>query len=259
MEIYQHYDKLLCKSENKIELCMKLSPSNWNYIKLCQKDNMLELYNYLKEASVYRHSFDYVIEDSIKTTYNFRPDVMNEIRVVKSSENDDKIFNFINKSYFQYVQELDMFYNFSKEFLVDNLTMPDFIDADFKVPSSNYSLLGDRQILTSHDMMGGYKEDNTIEVKTPGKGYNYRMLHFMSCSIFNYFSHHFITIPPLSYIKIAHDLGNKVLGTIIIEQPELYDSLIKEIDNVETPFVDKLVNILKEKGFDGYLLNFESR
>lgn len=238
---------------------MQLSLSNWNYVKFYQKAGSLQLYNYLRQYSGYQHVINLGRPVQTAPSYTIDEIAKSQLFIIRDYSQDSNIFAFITSSYLQYIQELDMFYNYSKEFLADNLKMPDFIEQKLKRPSHSYILPENREVLVNHDMMGGYVEDNSIEVKTPKKGFYYRMLHFMSCSMFNYFSHHFITIPPLAYIKIAHDLSSKVLGTIIVEHADLYGPLVAELTLEETPILNKLINILKDKGFDGYLLKFESR
>lgn len=238
---------------------MQLSLENWNYVKIYRKGEAIQVYNYLRQYSGYQHILETKIPSNLEMKYVIEPSAGCKLQIIDGFGQDDDIFSFISRSYIKYIQELDMFYNYAKEFLVDNLKMPDFIDQRYKSPSVHYHLPTDREVLIAHDMMGGYTEDNSIKVRNPKKGFYYRMLHFMSSSIFNYFSHHFITIPPMSYIKIAHDLGSKILGTIIIEHADLYDSLIGELGAQEMPILDKLISILNDKGFDGYLLNFESR
>ena len=91
-----------------------------------------------------------------------------------------------------------------------------------------------------------------------------------------YFGHYTVTIPPPSYIDIAHLHGVKILGTLIFEWDHggkeaklMLDgkiSLFLDDDNLkyckDAPdgnrfYAKKLIEIAKHYGFDGYLMNFE--
>ena len=107
-------------------------------------------------------------------------------------------------------------------------------------------------------MQNGYKQDsnptqNTSQLESP-----YRINYFLGTDIFIYFSHHFVTIPPVSYIKIGHQTGNKVLGTLIIEDHLLYNDILLDLADPNFSFMKTLLHKIKEKNFDGYLLNFEA-
>ena len=58
--------------------------------------------------------------------------------------------------------------------------------------------------LLCHDMMGGYLEDRFTEGwegDTADTGYHFR--HWANIDYFVYFSHHFVTLPPLGWIAAA--------------------------------------------------------
>ena len=58
--------------------------------------------------------------------------------------------------------------------------------------------------LVCHDMMGGYLEDRFTEGcegDTADTGYTFR--HWANIDYFVYFSHHFVTLPPLGWIAAA--------------------------------------------------------
>lgn len=57
-------------------------------------------------------------------------------------------------------------------------------------------------------MMNGYKKDNYWVYNNELESNDtFRFRHFMNSDIFIYFSHHNITIPTYSYIKLGHSFG----------------------------------------------------
>jgi hypothetical protein len=71
--------------------------------------------------------------------------------------------------------------------------------------------------LVCHDMNGGYHEDKYTHGCDHILVEPYTFLHWSKIDAFIYFSHHFITIPPLGWIDSGHRNGVQVLGTIITE------------------------------------------
>ena len=57
------------------------------------------------------------------------------------------------------------------------------------------------QTLVCHDMMGGYREDRFIHGCEGDTGYHFR--HWANIDYFVYFSHHFVTLPPVGWIAAA--------------------------------------------------------
>lgn len=112
--------------------------------------------------------------------------------------------------------------------------------------------------LICHDMQGGYKNDRFVNgTKTSNE---YMFYNWSVVDTFVYFSHNFITIPPIGWINVAHKHGVKVLGTIITEGDygrakwsQIFSNLQKRNN-----FIDKLVKICKYYKFDGYLFNVEN-
>ncbi|VDM32050.1 unnamed protein product [Hydatigera taeniaeformis] len=71
-------------------------------------------------------------------------------------------------------------------------------------------------VIFCHDMAGGY-HDYDVSIGKIHAFPTYRFIHWNLVDIFVYFSHHFVTIPPISWIGVAHRNGVRVYGTVIIE------------------------------------------
>ncbi|KAG7335189.1 hypothetical protein KOW79_001785 [Hemibagrus wyckioides] len=120
--------------------------------------------------------------------------------------------------------------------------------------------LQDTQMRTfvCHDMMGGYLEDRFIqgaEADTP-----YVFYHWEYIDIFNYFSHHMVTIPPAMWTNAAHKHGVLSIGTFITEWTEggkICEVFLAEEEKYRS-VADKLVQIAQCYGFDGWLINIEN-
>lgn len=112
--------------------------------------------------------------------------------------------------------------------------------------------------LICHDMMGGYLEDRFIqgtEVDTP-----YLFYHWKYIDIFNYFSHHMVTIPPAMWTNAAHKHGVLSLGTFITEWTDggkMCEVFLAGEEQYRS-VADKLVQIAHCYGFDGWLINIEN-
>ncbi|KAJ8345547.1 hypothetical protein SKAU_G00297400 [Synaphobranchus kaupii] len=115
-----------------------------------------------------------------------------------------------------------------------------------------------RRTLVSHDMKGGYLEDRFVqgtEAETP-----YAFYHWQYIDIFNYFSHHTVTIPPVVWTNAAHKHGVLVLGTFITEWTDggiMCELFLAGEESYRTA-ADKLVQIAHCYGFDGWLINIEN-
>ncbi|XP_031628617.1 cytosolic endo-beta-N-acetylglucosaminidase [Contarinia nasturtii] len=113
------------------------------------------------------------------------------------------------------------------------------------------------KVLVCHDMAGNYRGDRFIHGSK--KFDDYRFYHWAGIDFFNYFSHNYITIPPLSWINAGHRNGVPVLGTIIVE----FDNAKKTLDELLCSrqdlyrYVEAFVLVTKSFGFDGWLLNIE--
>ncbi|KAK6027017.1 glycosyl hydrolase family 85 [Ostertagia ostertagi] len=76
-----------------------------------------------------------------------------------------------------------------------------------------------------------------------------------------YFSHNFVTIPPIGYINVAHAHGCLVLGTFITEWKggaKICDQFLESVETVAKT-VDCLVSVAEHYKFDGWLINIENR
>lgn len=123
-------------------------------------------------------------------------------------------------------------------------------------------------IVVCHDMAGGYHEYDTIDKSVPTFP-TYRFVHWDLIDAFIYFSHHFVTIPPVAWIDIAHKNGVKVYGTVIIERDrinpcpqfdQIFGTTTKEVGvGYPTQFAQKLNDIRRHYRFEGWLINFENR
>ncbi|XP_052824294.1 cytosolic endo-beta-N-acetylglucosaminidase isoform X2 [Octopus bimaculoides] len=107
-------------------------------------------------------------------------------------------------------------------------------------------------------MMSGYLEDKYLQnvVKEDG----YRFFSWQYLDLFVYFSHHFITIPPVGWVSSAHCNRVPILGTVITEHSEgaeICKQLLYSQESYENA-ARKLVEIAKFYNFDGWLLNIEN-
>ncbi|OWB85563.1 hypothetical protein B5S33_g4232 [[Candida] boidinii] len=176
----------------------------------------------------------------------------------------------LSSIHFNTLEELDDFFNsestkdklFSK-FSVskENLNWYDRYQSDSF--ESNHKT----NLLICHDFKGGYVkgEDDSPNGYFPHPdSIRYHLRFPQLIDTFVYFSHEFITIPPVSWINYCHKNSIKCLGTIIIEGSNLnsidkFDYLLKTTSNGKDFIYDKLLTKLTEFfNFDGFLINFES-
>ncbi|KAG6375348.1 glycoside hydrolase family 85 protein [Boletus reticuloceps] len=117
------------------------------------------------------------------------------------------------------------------------------------------------KLLVCHDYKGGYTESPS--------GLCYTFNFWRLCDTFVYFSHHRVTVPPSGWTNTAHKQGTKMLGTLIFEgngNPDCLQIIVGYADFAVTgkniPISKRYAVLLAElayqRGFDGYLLNFES-
>ena len=88
----------------------------------------------------------------------------------------------------------------------------------------------------------------------------YTFIHWPKIDTFIYFSHHFITIPPIGWIEAGHKNGVSILGTIITEVDagaKIWKTIFSSSENTKL-LIQKCVQICQHVGFDGWLLNIEN-
>lgn len=110
--------------------------------------------------------------------------------------------------------------------------------------------------LLCHDYKGNYLDDHYIHGTENHGAYNF--YNWACIDIFVYFSHHFVTVPPPSWINAAHENGVPILGTIITEQSNKLWTTILEKETKLQWFADVLSLIAAIHKFDGYLINIEN-
>ncbi|CAI5674091.1 cytosolic endo-beta-N-acetylglucosaminidase [Oreochromis niloticus] len=116
-----------------------------------------------------------------------------------------------------------------------------------------------RRTLVSHDMMGGYLDDRFVQGTNAEAPYAF--YHWQYIDIFNYFSHHLVTIPPAVWTNAAHKHGVIVIGTFITEWisgAAMCEDFLKDEESYRR-VADKLVQISHCYGFDGWLINIENK
>ncbi|XP_055682945.1 cytosolic endo-beta-N-acetylglucosaminidase [Lutzomyia longipalpis] len=127
-------------------------------------------------------------------------------------------------------------------------------------PGQEYEFEEQRpEVLVCHDLAGNYRVDRFVDGAE--KWDDYRFYHWAGIDYFCYFSHNYITIPPLQWINAAHRHGVKVLGTFIIET-HAGKSVLEEIlqsEDYMRRVADELVFITTHCQFDGWLINIEFR
>eukprot|EP01084_Bolivina_argentea_P054794 100472_1 len=121
--------------------------------------------------------------------------------------------------------------------------------------------------LICHDMAGGYHNDSYVFGNHIYKNHENELPfeyfidgYWSLIDIFVYFSHDFITIPPIQWIEQCHENNVLILGTLITEHKYGIELNHLIIDNklIRNEIINKLINIAIYYGFDGWFLNFES-
>ncbi|KAG8900838.1 hypothetical protein FRB99_005743 [Tulasnella sp. 403] len=121
-------------------------------------------------------------------------------------------------------------------------------------------------------LLGGYQDDP----RSPSYTFNFWSL----CDTFIYFAHHRVSPPPPAWVSAAHRHQTKILGTLIFEGAGEEDCLrliVGPVPSQESSttttanslnqsgrtmvlsphYAERLAELAHNRGFDGYLLNFE--
>nr|XP_002125915.3 cytosolic endo-beta-N-acetylglucosaminidase-like [Ciona intestinalis]XP_026694401.1 cytosolic endo-beta-N-acetylglucosaminidase-like [Ciona intestinalis] len=125
---------------------------------------------------------------------------------------------------------------------------------------SGYRKIYSSKVMLCHDMAGGYLDDRFVQQMVGNRTIEYHMSYWSLIDIFVYFSHHFITIPPVGWVNACRTNGVAVLGTFITESTGGYDRCraIFSSPVVWTYVADQMVDIATFYGFDGWLINIEN-
>eukprot|EP00002_Diphylleia_rotans_P028042 TRINITY_DN5651_c0_g5_i1.p1 TRINITY_DN5651_c0_g5~~TRINITY_DN5651_c0_g5_i1.p1 ORF type:complete len:987 (-),score=194.36 TRINITY_DN5651_c0_g5_i1:169-3129(-) len=129
------------------------------------------------------------------------------------------------------------------------------------------------KVIHCHDMRGGYVDDDDPNGVNHANIYNFKYWQFVDTFI--YFSHHRLSIPPLSWIHAAHKNGVRIMGTYITEWDEGEKETVELLcgfclqesesstDGAKKSKVDavieKLVEIAEYYKLDGWFLNIENK
>ncbi|KAF7331027.1 Glycoside hydrolase family 85 protein [Mycena venus] len=167
-------------------------------------------------------------------------------------------FNGVDAPFFKSLEELDQWASTPKKAL-------DTVLKYHPRPSSSYP---SGKLLVCHDYKGGYTESPF------SLGYTFNF--WSAADIFIYFSHHRVAVPPPGWITAAHRQGVKMLGTLIFEgngEDDCLRLLVGRLPKSKTGparqptdfrslplsphYARLLAELAHQRGFDGYLLNFE--
>lgn len=135
------------------------------------------------------------------------------------------------------------------------------------LPSSD-DVDGRTNVLLCHDYAGNYHHyEDTQSIGVDEKSYTCDYLQ--SVGIFVYFSHKLVCVPPPAWTNVCHRNGVRVLGTLLCKpQTEGLEHLFRTADRpfggrscrrVFFPMAARLARLAMHYGFDGWLINMESR
>ncbi|XP_030390096.1 cytosolic endo-beta-N-acetylglucosaminidase isoform X4 [Gopherus evgoodei] len=113
--------------------------------------------------------------------------------------------------------------------------------------------------LVCHDMKNGYLEDRFIQGSASRDPYVF--YHWQHIDIFVYFSHHLVTIPPVTWANAAHRNSVSVLGTFITEWTsggQLCEAFLAGEAAAYHAVAVQLGRIAHFYRFDGWLVNIEN-
>lgn len=132
-------------------------------------------------------------------------------------------------------------------------------------PEPSIDIFHRPNLLVCHDYKGGYlqgQDKRSTGYYSHGTGCRYFIQYPQLLDSFVYFTHHRVSVPPVGWINFCHRNGIKCLGTILFEglNPAELDTLVTRAENgVDFVYLDPLCTLVQRYGFDGYLLNVESR
>lgn len=223
---------------------------------------------YLKEKDYKQKYLNILIEENIEQNTNFILNI-NNINYGYGNHNKLSVTQCSLLNIKQLLEhKCDDILNKSKQKLTfckwENMFIDDVINGYKTNKIKSLSPPKHNLMCVCHDMAGGYHHDNYSfgyhifdDNQLP---FEYFIEYWSIIDIFIYFSHDFITIPPIQWIENAHKFNTLILGTIITEHE--YGTILthKMIDNsiMRKKIVKKLVEIALFYGFDGWFLNFES-
>ena len=121
---------------------------------------------------------------------------------------------------------------------------------------------GSSILLEMNDYRGAYVEGGYEAGQgTIVERMDYNNEYWQRVEVFNYFSHHRVTIPPAAWINAGHRNGALVLGTFCIEtgdgSPPKDSKYILEMKDGKYRLADTLARMAACYGFDGWLMNVE--
>ena len=123
-----------------------------------------------------------------------------------------------------------------------------------------YNKTSGTQLMVCHDMGGNYSDaDANPFGSAAGRDDFYRLRAWDVTDLFVYFSHQFISVPTVGWVRAAHRHGVPCLGTVIVEGAggaENLGRMLRDVDSVLL-CVRKLVEIQEQHGFDGWFINVE--
>lgn len=112
-------------------------------------------------------------------------------------------------------------------------------------------------VMLIHDYAGGYNDYESCQGTTVQRE-DYSCRYLQHVETFVYFSHRMVTIPPATWTNTCHRQGVKVLGTFILEPGSLQAERLLEDVNGSFWVAEKLAQIAKCYGFDGWIINVET-
>lgn len=132
-------------------------------------------------------------------------------------------------------------------------------NAILPLPPCHQGLPKRPRLIACHDLAGGYHEEERCFGGSSNPSF-YSLERWAAVDIFVYFSHHLVSIPPLSYINAAHRHNVKVLGTLLTEWEAGTIACQQLFQDKETALhtAAQLAAIAKCHGFEGWIINIEN-